>query len=113
MVDTNVTFHKYDNIGRAAFNVISDPAFSMLNGLSIPSGICLYKNKRDERLFPVDSKEMFSDTLSTNCISEGVYNKLFNLACYSQPKKTAKMRNLKKSSSHLRRKASYKKKITK
>jgi hypothetical protein len=91
VVDTNVTFNTRNNEQRAGFDIVSNPKFGMLNGLSIPSGICLYKNKRYERMFPV------SDTLSDNCIPESLYDKLLNLARYTPSKKTHKTRNFKKS----------------
>ena len=43
-INTNVTFNTYKDDKRTAFGIISNPEFAMLNGLSIPSGICLYKN---------------------------------------------------------------------
>ena len=51
-IGKNVTFHKNKDDHRTAFEIISDKDFDMLNGLSIPSGICLYKNKMDERNVP-------------------------------------------------------------
>jgi hypothetical protein len=78
-INTNVTFNTYNDEHRTAFDIISNPDFSMLSGLSIPTGICLYKNKMDERSFP----ELGSDTFTNKCIPEGIYNKLFNLACYT------------------------------
>lgn len=101
-IDTNATFNTYNDEQRTAFDIISNPEFSMLNGLSIPTGICLYKNKMDERSFP----ELVSDTFTNKCIPEGIYNKLFNLACYTsstptnkkhKTHKTYKTRNFKKS----------------
>ena len=107
MIDTNISFRKYDNnTERAAFNIISNPTHGILNGLSIPSGLCLYKNKTNERLFPINSKD---DTYTNKCISEDVYSKLFNLACYNPSKTATKTRNLKKHN-NIKKKTSYKKK---
>ena len=101
-IDRNVRFNTYNNEHRPAFDIISNPEFSMLNGLSIPSGICLYKNKLDERKV---GSETLSDTFTNKCIPEGLYNKLFNLACDTLPsknnlqrsRKSRKTRNFKKS----------------
>jgi len=93
MIDPNVSFHKYDNTERIAFNIISNPSFALLNGLSIPSGFCLRKNKMNERVIP---KVVSGDELTGKCISEGLYDKLFNLACYKPSRKRCKTRNLKK-----------------
>lgn len=90
-IDRNVRFNTYNNEQRPAFDIISNPEFSMLNGLSIPSGICIYKNKLDERKV---GPETLSDTFTNKCIPEGLYNKLFNLACDTLPTKN----NLQRSS---------------
>ena len=96
MIDPNVSFHKYENTPRAAFNIISNPSLGILNGLSIPSGICLYKNKNCERVIPREKFSRSSSTITTKCISDGVFDKLFNLASYKTSRKRGKTRHLKK-----------------
>lgn len=93
-LDTNVSFNTSHNEHRTAFDIISTSKFGMLNGLSIPSGICLYKDKKRERSVP----EMSSETMTSKCIPEGLYSKLFNLACY----KIDRTRKFKKSKSNKR-----------
>ena len=108
MVDPNVSFHKYDNTERLAFNIISNPSLSLLNGLSIPSGFCVYKNKNNERSFP---KVVSGETIKGKCIAEGVYDNLFNLACYKSSRKRGRTRNLKKNyNNSAGKKTSYKNK---
>lgn len=85
-IGKNVTFHKNKDDHRTAFEIISDKGFDMLNGLSIPSGICLYKNKMDERNVPEPNLEK---TFTNKCIAEGL--------SYITPKTSRKTLNFKKS----------------